>query len=315
MQTNYLINNEPHPNAITHEKAFLLTLWYLSNTETFRQVSDRFDLTKSSAHRVLQSSLNFIISLKDDFIRWPHTLQEKQEISEGFRDLQGIDGVIGAIDGTHIRIVRPGVNQRDYYNRKKYHSILMQAICTSDKRIIDVHIGEPGSMHDSRMLRRSPIYTIAQADPDFFGPFCLLGDSAYSNSQWLVTPFRDNGALTAEQHEFNYRHSATRVKIENTFSDLKIVLRRLKKFDNLITEIVLNCVMASCILHNIRHLTRENDSDEELSSDSDDSDSEYESDSDPEPDEGEEDEDNDRGQNIPNMRQRLFNEMFGDGNH
>lgn len=225
MQTNYLINNDPHANAISHEKAFLLTLWYLANTETFRQVSDRFDVTRSSSHRVLQQTLDFIISLKNEFIRWPHSLEEKQEISQGFRDIQGIGGVIGAIDGTHIRIPRPMENQKDYYYRKKYHSLLMQAIVTSDKKFIDVHIGEPGSMHDARMLRRSTIYETAQGDHDFFGQFCVLGDPAYPNLPWLVPPFRDNGALTAQQIEFNYRHSATRVKAENGFGDLKNVYR------------------------------------------------------------------------------------------
>ncbi|KAF7990580.1 hypothetical protein HCN44_000385 [Aphidius gifuensis] len=64
-QTNFLINNEPLPNAIPHEKAFLMTLWYMANTESFRQISDRFDLVKSSAHRVLQNTLDFLISLQD----------------------------------------------------------------------------------------------------------------------------------------------------------------------------------------------------------------------------------------------------------
>lgn len=157
MQTNYLINNEPRPNAITHEKAFLLTLWYLANTETFHEVSDRFDVTQSSSHRVLQQTLNIIIWLTDEFICWPHDLQEKLEISHGFGDLQGVDCVIGVIDGTHIGVVRPMEDQRDYYDRKRYHSILLQAIVTSDGRIIDVHMGEPGSMHNARMLHRSPM--------------------------------------------------------------------------------------------------------------------------------------------------------------
>ncbi|KAF7997433.1 hypothetical protein HCN44_006004 [Aphidius gifuensis] len=167
-QTNYLVNNEPHPNAITHEKAFLLTLWYLANTETFREVSDRFNVTLSSSHRVLLQTLNFIISLQNEYVQWPNTHQEKQLISDQFRDIQGIDGIIGAIDGSHIKIVRPIENQRDYYNRKMYHSIVLQIIATSTQNIIDIYVGEPGSMHDSRVCRRSPIYEMAETDPDFF---------------------------------------------------------------------------------------------------------------------------------------------------
>ncbi|KAF7998542.1 hypothetical protein HCN44_010950 [Aphidius gifuensis] len=58
-RTDFLRNNEPMVRAITHERAFLLILMYLANTETFREISDRFDITMSSAHRVLRVTLNF----------------------------------------------------------------------------------------------------------------------------------------------------------------------------------------------------------------------------------------------------------------
>ncbi|XP_044010200.1 uncharacterized protein LOC122853852 [Aphidius gifuensis] len=133
-QTNFLINNEPLPNAIPHEKAFLMTLWYMANTESFRQISDRFDLIRS------------------------HDIHQKQEISEEFQQLQDILGVIGSIDGCHIRIRRPIENQREYINRKRYSSILLQGVVNSQRLFTDVHIGEPGSMHDARVLRRSLVY-------------------------------------------------------------------------------------------------------------------------------------------------------------
>lgn len=38
----------------------------------------------------------------------------------------GIPGVAGAIDACHIAIKQPVGNAHDYYNRKGFHSIILQ---------------------------------------------------------------------------------------------------------------------------------------------------------------------------------------------
>ena len=35
-------------------------------------------------------------------------------------------GVVGCVDGSHVRIVRPVNNEKAYVNRKNYHSINVQ---------------------------------------------------------------------------------------------------------------------------------------------------------------------------------------------
>lgn len=44
----------------------------------------------------------------------------------GFEENSGFPKIIGAIDGTHIRINAPKEDQRAYVNRKGYHSIHLQ---------------------------------------------------------------------------------------------------------------------------------------------------------------------------------------------
>jgi len=60
-------------------------------------------------------------------------------------------GVIDAIDGCHILIMQPHNNPTDYYNRKSFHSVILQTVCDSKKRL-DVQIGMPGRMHDARVF-------------------------------------------------------------------------------------------------------------------------------------------------------------------
>ncbi|XP_011869570.1 PREDICTED: putative nuclease HARBI1, partial [Vollenhovia emeryi] len=166
-----------------------------------------------------------------------------------------IHGIVGAIDGCHIRIRRPKEHEEDYVNRKGFHSILLQGVCDYNKLFIDVHIGESGSLHDARVLKKSSLYRAAEEDPNFFNGCFLLGDSAYPNLKWLAPPFKNYGQLTENEIRFNVRHSSARSIIEHAFGLLKSRFRRLFYFNNLRTDIIIQCVMAACILHNICILT------------------------------------------------------------
>ncbi|KAB0800107.1 hypothetical protein PPYR_07987 [Photinus pyralis] len=228
-ETSVIPQHTTGREKITAEKAFLLSVWYLSNQESFRQVSSRFDVTYSSAHRCLIRTVNFLLSIKSDVIRWP-SLEEMETISANFEKIGGIKKVIGCIDGTHIEINKPRLNQDSYINRKGYHSLLMQGVVNNKKKFIDVFCGEPGSMHDARLLRKSGIYRTILNNANVMKNYIILGDSAYPNLDWLVTPFKDNGKLSVRQKEFNKKISATRVIVENSFGLLKCRFRRLKKW-------------------------------------------------------------------------------------
>lgn len=59
------------------------------------------------------------------FIRWP-TLEESQQSMEIVQRNYGFPGVIGAIDGTHVKIIAPRKDSDSYINRKGFHSIQLQ---------------------------------------------------------------------------------------------------------------------------------------------------------------------------------------------
>lgn len=118
---------------------------------------------------------------------------------------------------------------------------------------IDVYCGEPGSLHDARVFRKSPLHR--QCDVDVGSMFedgkQLLGDNAYPRLLWLVTPHRNNGHLTAAQRDFNYRHSKTRITVEKTFGLLKGRFRKLFKVEMSDTPEIPRVTVACCVLHNI----------------------------------------------------------------
>lgn len=52
-------------------------------------------------------------------IKFPTTLEELERVSDSFEARSGIKGIIGAIDGSHIRVAPPKRDQHSYYNRKR----------------------------------------------------------------------------------------------------------------------------------------------------------------------------------------------------
>ncbi|XP_052805702.1 putative nuclease HARBI1 [Mya arenaria] len=130
--------------------------------------------------------------------------------------IQGFPNVVGAVDGTHVKIQAPPDNEADYVNRKGYHSLNVQMVCDANYRITDVIAKWPGSVHDSRMFSEGILcqkLETGQIDG------LLLGDSGYPCRKYLMTPYANPRNLSEER--FNTALCRTRVLIEQTFGMLK----------------------------------------------------------------------------------------------
>ena len=234
-------------------KEIYMYLWYISNTITYRQLGNLFGVSKASAWRVVNRVSAWVLSISHLYIKWPEGNQVLTAASK-FEMIKGIPHIIGAIDGTHVTIKAPRENKADYFDRKKNYSLVLQAIVNADKLFIDVFCGEPGSLHDSRVLRRSNIYQhiIDNELSVFPHNTFIIGDSAYPLTNWLIPPFKENGALSGLQKKFNFIHSSTRMVVENTFGLLKARFRRLLHFtEHTDLTICAQIISSCCVMHNI----------------------------------------------------------------
>ena len=75
------------------------------------------------------------------------------QIATAFQRRSGIDHIIGAIDGSHIRVPPPKKKQMSYYNRKSFYSIILSAVVDARGYFMSVDVGFPGRMSDSKALR------------------------------------------------------------------------------------------------------------------------------------------------------------------
>lgn len=209
-------------------------------------------MSKDTVWRCVLKVSKVLCSNIHNYIKWPEPLQMDQS-QQKFASIVDLPGVIGAIDGCHIQISAPVRDSHCYINRKGYYSIILQGICDTSLKFIDVFAGICGSVHDSRVWYMSDIkHLIVNNDNRYFQDYYyIIGDAAYPLSNRLLTPYRDNGHLQPWQINYNTKHAKTRVIIERAFGMLLGRFRKLKYVYAYNTEFVPFIILACCILHNI----------------------------------------------------------------
>ena len=148
-----------------------------------------------------------------------------------FETCWGIPQVARVIDGTHTRIMCLRESASNYYNRKGYYSIIMQAVVDHTGLFLNAYIGWPGKVHDSRVFVNSSLYCKGMNGtllPDWKRqisgvqvPLVLLGNPAYPALPWLMKLYPENANSTCEIRRYNYRPSRARMPIENASGRLK----------------------------------------------------------------------------------------------
>ncbi|XP_038132030.1 protein ALP1-like [Cyprinodon tularosa] len=127
----------------------------------------------------------------------------------------------------------------------------MQAVCDHQGRFIDTYVGWPGSVHDSRVLRHSPLYRQSVYPPP---GYFLVADGGYPCLQHpppLIAPYKKPvqsvGAL-----RFNSHHSRARCIVERAFGMMKtrfrvIFMQALEVHHSFVPYVITACA----ILHSI----------------------------------------------------------------
>ena len=59
------------------QKQILAFIWYMSNMEVIRSVSDRFNVTLSSLERIIKRVSRAVINIKQDYLKWPRGIHVK----------------------------------------------------------------------------------------------------------------------------------------------------------------------------------------------------------------------------------------------
>ena len=183
------------------------------------------------------------------FISWPSpSIMERY--AQEFEDLHDIPYVVGVVDGSHIPIVAPRLHAPDYYNRKGFHSILLQGVVSARCLFWDFDIGWACSMHDANLWARTAIGQHCESGK--LSPYTLVGDAAYPCRPWMLAPYKGHkDRFSREEYHWNFVQSSTRMCVERAFDILKgrwrILLKRVDVHLKNVPDLVLTCL----VLHNM----------------------------------------------------------------
>jgi len=102
---------------------FLFYLGMSGDGAKHEVVGLHFHISKGAVRSSLKRVLTAILSMKDDYIKWPD-VEERSRLADSFLGLHGFPNCIGAIDGTHIGLVaRPSWCGQDFCTRKFQYAI------------------------------------------------------------------------------------------------------------------------------------------------------------------------------------------------
>ena len=87
----------------------LLTLRYYATGTYQAVIGDLGGIHKSTMCRIIKRVTTAIASLRQRYIEFPRTYQSQQEVKANFYNIARFPRVIGAIDGTHVKIQSPGM--------------------------------------------------------------------------------------------------------------------------------------------------------------------------------------------------------------
>ncbi|XP_062273057.1 uncharacterized protein LOC133978761 [Scomber scombrus] len=247
--------------SVPVEKRVAIAIWKLATGSEYRTISHLFGVGLSTVFNCVQEFCKAVNTvLLPEHIKIPDG-PKLIELATFFSNRWRVPQCVGAIDGSHIPIIAPEEYPKDYFNRKGWHSVVLQAVVDGRGLFWDVCVGFPGSVHDARVFRQSHLWdvlsggqllglnkvNISGCDVGHY----LLGDPAYPMQRWLMKPFSDTGRLTPDQQNFNYRVSSARSVVEMAFGRLKGRWRCLLKRNDCKLELCKTMALTCCVFHNI----------------------------------------------------------------
>jgi len=264
-------------------------LWIVGAPQSVRQADNRFRRSLETVSRTFNRVLRCLLRLAHNNIKPKDpTFPEVHPNLENPAFWPHFNECIGAIDGTHVKVVVDKNKRVPYLNRHNETSQNVLAVCDFDMRFTFVLSGWPGSAHDMRVFKDAitthhhkfphpPPGMLLELSCNNFNPITLVHlslivclskyvgkyyvvDAGYPNRPGYLSPYRctryhveqwQNGPPPQGMKEtFNHAHAKVRNVIERTFGVLKMKFRILLNMPRFPEEKQTRIIVACMALHN-----------------------------------------------------------------
>ncbi|KAJ7338348.1 hypothetical protein JRQ81_011339 [Phrynocephalus forsythii] len=255
-------------SAVPVEERVAIGVYFLASCSCYRTITLVFQKGSSTVASIV---IEVCLATEHVLLKEEVRLSEFNKMASSMK-IFGFPHTIGCIDGTHVPISPPKLQGAAYFNRKSFHSVLLQAACDGDSIFFSMLTGHSGVNHDAHVFRSSMLFskmeegTLIPGSPLFTYagvsiPPIILGDGAYPLCKWLMKPF----AVPRNDRERHYNKifNCSRCVVERAFGRLKARFRRLSVRIEVHIENINSIIAAAVILHNICEREKHDIPDEE----------------------------------------------------
>lgn len=237
------IENRPH-NPIPLEVQLMIGLRYYATGSYQNELCEFFSVHQTTIGRIVHRISSALEDLLLDFIKIPVTKSELKEIQEQFYNIAQFANVIGIVATKHVPLNSPHGNENilSYRNTSGTYSLILQIICDSKCRIMNIDASSPGSM------TKEEVFDACELNDLFGKRGVLLGNEAYKSRSILLTPIIN--AETESEKRYNFFHQKTQ-KIGD--SCLEMMLKRFPVLQNGLRVHIsksISIILALGVLHN-----------------------------------------------------------------
>lgn len=130
----------------------------MATGSTFAELEYNFRISASTIGKIVKDVCENIWKYLKDICFVQLTEENWHNIRNGFRTRANFPNCVGAVDGKHVRIIKPTDSGSLYYNYKHYFSLVLMAVCDSDYKFTFIDVGSYGKHADSTVFEDSAFY-------------------------------------------------------------------------------------------------------------------------------------------------------------
>ncbi|KAJ7345152.1 hypothetical protein JRQ81_001102 [Phrynocephalus forsythii] len=241
-------------SAIPVEERVAIGVYFLASQSCYCTIALVFQKGTSTV-----ASVVVCLAIEHTLLKEEVRVADINKMTSSMRKM-GFPHCLGSVDGMHVAITPPKLQGQAYFNRKSFHSVLLQAACDSDGIFFSMLAGHSSVNHGAHVFRSSMLFkkieegTLIPGNPMFhYGgvsiPPLILGDGAYPLCKWLMKPY----AVPRNERERHYNKVFNRSRnvVEHTLGCLKARFRRLSVRMEAHIQNVNSTIASVVILHNI----------------------------------------------------------------
>ena len=104
-------------DCLPAEKVLALGIYRLAHGNSYSTIAPVFNIGKSAVIEAVEGVVNALYEIRHEQVKFPEALAEVTASIDTFSELTDLPNVVGAIDGTHVRIKAPVDSAPDYFSR------------------------------------------------------------------------------------------------------------------------------------------------------------------------------------------------------